>query len=526
MERLSMPDDSLHRLDLTDVLEEHRRSHPRDLAVVDGRTRLTYPELAERVARLAGALERLGVGREDRVLWLGQNSFRMMETLLACARLGAVFCPGNWRQSAEEMAWLIGDCRPRVVIWQALDIGPRILAARKQARADTAWLVHDPEHVPDDDRLAAGDAAYEDVLRKAAAREHEWVNPDLPVLQMYTAAFAGVPAGAQISQAGVLSQALTVGAVYGVTSDYVYLNCGPLFHVGTLMVMLATFLSGGTEVFTPKADAAEICRLIEAEGCTGAFLLPPTIEKMLALNAAHRFDLTSLRVPPSGPPGLRAMATVDDNVRMHDGTFGQTEAMGLIAYHERGTRRTAGRAGRAAPTSVVRIVAPDGTEVPSGDVGEIVARGPGMMVALHDRPEITARRQRGGWHHTGDLGRREADGSLTWIGPITRFIKSAHENIYPAEVEAAIRTHPGVADVAVIGVPDPVWRQSVKAIVVPAVSLAPAAQEIIDHCRDRIASFKKPRFVEFADSLPRRGAVVDYDALDAWYGGGNYPSGA
>jgi acyl-CoA synthetase (AMP-forming)/AMP-acid ligase II len=354
MERLSMPDDSLHRLDLTDVLEEHRRSHPRDLAVVDGRTRLTYPELAERVARLAGALERLGVGREDRVLWLGQNSFRMMETLLACARLGAVFCPGNWRQSAEEMAWLIGDCRPRVVIWQALDIGPRILAARKQARADTAWLVHDPEHVPDDDRLAAGDAAYEDVLRKAAAREHEWVNPDLPVLQMYTAAFAGVPAGAQISQAGVLSQALTVGAVYGVTSDYVYLNCGPLFHVGTLMVMLATFLSGGTEVFTPKADAAEICRLIEAEGCTGAFLLPPTIEKMLALNAAHRFDLTSLRVPPSGPPGLRAMATVDDNVRMHDGTFGQTEAMGLIAYHERGTRRTAGRAGRAAPTSVVR----------------------------------------------------------------------------------------------------------------------------------------------------------------------------
>src|SRR5262249_52439406 len=149
-----------------------------------------------------------------------------------------------------------------------------------------------------------------------------------------------------------------------------------------------------------------------------------------------------LRVPATSPAQLRAMATVDSNLRMHDGTFGQTEAMGLIAYHERGTRPTAGRAGRTAPTSAVRIVAPDGSEVPAGETGEIVARGPGMMVALHGRPELTAQRQRDGWHHTGDLGRREADGSLTWIGPMTRFIKSAQENIYPAEVEAAIRTHP------------------------------------------------------------------------------------
>jgi long-chain acyl-CoA synthetase len=243
------------------------------------------------------------------------------------------------------------------------------------------------------------------------------------------------------------------------------------------------------------------------------------------VNANRRYDLTSLRVSPSMPAALREMTTVDDNLRMHDGTFGQTEAMGLVAYHERGTRPTTGRAGRSSPAAVVRIVTPDGTEVAPGQVGEIVARGPGMMTGLHERPEVTAHRQRGGWHHTGDLGRREADGSLTWVGPMTRFLKSAQENIYPAEVEAAIRRNPDVADVAVIGVPDPVWHQSVKAIVVPAEGASLDAATVIDNCRTHLASFKKPRFVEFVTALPRIGASIDYSALDAAFGGGNYPSG-
>ena len=159
--------------------------------------------------------------------------------------------------------------------------------------------------------------------------------------------------------------------------------------------------------------------------------------------------------------------------------------------------------------------------LPAGETGEIVVRGPMVMTGYHRRPELTATRSRGGWHHTGDLGRRESDGSLSFVGPMTRLIKSAAENIYPGEVEACLRTHPAVADAAVIGVPDERWGQSVKAVVVLWEAVTDAA--LIAHCRDRIASYKKPRTVEFTPSLPRRGDAVDYDALDRAYGGGGYP---
>jgi acyl-CoA synthetase (AMP-forming)/AMP-acid ligase II len=147
------------------------------------------------------------------------------------------------------------------------------------------------------------------------------------------------------------------------------------------------------------------------------------------------------------------------------------------------------------------------------------------MRGYHDRPEVNAERQAGGWHHTNDLGKREADGSITFVGPKTRLIKSAAENIYPIEVESCLARHPAVAEAAVIGVPDRRWTQSVKAIVVlkPDADPAPTAEDLIEHCRAHIASYKKPRTVEFVDSLPRDGWLVDYDALDERFGGGGYP---
>jgi long-chain acyl-CoA synthetase len=147
------------------------------------------------------------------------------------------------------------------------------------------------------------------------------------------------------------------------------------------------------------------------------------------------------------------------------------------------------------------------------------------MNGYWNRPDENARRQRGGWHHTNDLGRRETDGSMSFIGPATRMIKSAAENIYPAEVEAAIARHPAVAECAVIGVPDAEWTQSVKAVVVLNDGAVATADEIVEHCRTRIASYKKPRAIEFLEKLPRQGFSVDYDALDRQFGGGGYPGG-
>ena len=145
------------------------------------------------------------------------------------------------------------------------------------------------------------------------------------------------------------------------------------------------------------------------------------------------------------------------------------------------------------------------------------------MNGYFNRPELNEQRQAGGWHHTNDLGRVEADGSLTFIGPKTRLIKSAAENIYPTEVEGCLKTHPAVADAAVIGVPDRTWGQNVTAIVVLREGQEASAEDIIGHCRERIASYKKPKGVVFTDALPRNGFAIDYDALDASYGGGGYP---
>jgi long-chain acyl-CoA synthetase len=148
------------------------------------------------------------------------------------------------------------------------------------------------------------------------------------------------------------------------------------------------------------------------------------------------------------------------------------------------------------------------------------------MNGYWNRPEENAQRARGGWHHTNDLGRREVDGSITFVGPKTRMIKSAAENIYPVEVEQCIATHDAVAECAVIGVPDERWVQSVKAIVVLLDGATATPEELVRHCRSLIASYKKPRTIEFVDALPRSGWAVDYDALDARFGGGNYPGGS
>jgi long-chain acyl-CoA synthetase len=304
--------------------------------------------------------------------------------------------------------------------------------------------------------------------------------------------------------------------------DSRYLSCGPLFHIATLVMMLATFAAHGTNVFVPRVRAEEICRVVERERCTGAYVLGPTAQEIAVLNHDGRFDLSSLRVN-TGNAAFDAMtASRPSRWSARPGGYGQTECGGLLTYRPIGPPAV-GTHGRPGPRVALRIVDPDGHDVPSGAVGEIVARAPGVMLGYWNRPELDRARRAGGWHHTTDLGRIEPDGSLTFVGSMTRLIKSASENVYPAEVEACIATHPAVADVAVIGVPDDRWEQSVRAVVVAAPGAHLTEADVIEHCRARIASYKKPRSVRFVDEIPRLGKVVDYERLDAEHGGGAYP---
>jgi len=505
--------DPLHALTLGDVLREHRRSHGSRTAAVCGEVRLSYADLDARVNRLANALVAAGFREGDRLLWLGQNCHRLLECLLAAAKLGGMFCPANWRQSPEEMAFVIGDLAPHTVVWQDTEIGATVRAARAAAGKGAVWLRHDD----------TGTDSYEGFCATGTPEDPDVpVDPSRAVLLMYTAAFEGRPNAAMLSHTALVTQSLVMANVQRVDADYVFCNSGPLFHIATFMTTLATFQMAGTNVFTRRVDPEELCRLIETERCTGAFLLPPTIERIIELNRDGRYDLRSLRTF-GGRPEWERMVSVDDSPwGRRPAGYGQTEVTGMLTLNCIGPPG-AGTHGRASPAVQIRIVDPDGNDVPDGETGEIVARGPTVMNGYWNRPELNANRQRGGWHHTNDLGRREPDGTISFVGPKTRIIKSAAENIYPAEVEACIRSHPAVADAAVIGVPDPVWTQNVKAIVVLREGASATAEDIIEHCRARIASYKKPKTVEFVDAIPRKGLAVDYDALDARFGGGGYP---
>ncbi|HEY8218087.1 MAG TPA: AMP-binding protein [Acidimicrobiia bacterium] len=509
--------DTIHTLTLGDLLREHRRSRPNATALVDGPVRLTYPELDDRVNRLAHALATADIGAGDRVLWLGQNSFRVVELLLAAAKLGAMLCPANWRQTPEELAFVVDDFDPRVVVWQEEEVGDATRAARALASSSARWLCHD---TTDDDP-----DGYEAFLAGGRAADHDdAVDPACSVLVVYTAAFSGRPNGAMLSHTACIDQGLVYGHFTATSADDVYLNSGPLFHLGTLMHTLATLVFGGTNVFLRRADGAELCRIIEAERCTGAFLVGPIFEQVLETNARGTYDLSSLRTASVGAE-WDAMTSRDPSVwAAAPGGYGQTEAVGFMTFACLG-RGGIGAHGRTTPLLQVRIVDEDGADVPDGEIGELVGRGPTVMNGYWNRPEENERRARAGWHHTNDLGRREADGTVTFVGPKGRMIKSAAENVYPVEIERCLTAHDAVAEAAVIGVPDDRWVQSVKAIVVVRDGARVTREELVEHCRARIASYKKPRSIEFVDELPRQGFLVDYDELDARFGGGNYPGG-
>ncbi|MFC5831088.1 AMP-binding protein [Nonomuraea insulae] len=494
----------IHSLSLSDVLADHARSRPQVTAVVDGEVRLTYPELDARVTRLASALQGLGVSGGDRVVWLGQNAHAVLELLLACSRLGAVFCPANWRQAADELRFVVNDLTPAVVVWEPSEA---TTAVRDESAASARWV-------------RAGEE-YERLVEGAAAREFPQVDDGEPVLALYTAAFAGRPGAALLSSAALVAHATSLLVVRQMEPGFTFLNNGPLFHVGTMMFCLATFQIGGTNVFTPAFDPEEACRLIDAERVTQAFLFGPMIDAVAKANADGKYDLSSLRFVAHSAE-WDGMITVDDSpwCRSKMGGYGQTEVGGMLTFlglAEGG----AGFAGRPSPLVQIRILAPGGSEVPAGEVGEICARGKTLFSGYFARPDLNAEKSAYGWHHTGDLGRREPDGTITFIGPKLRMIKSGAENVYPAEVERALKSHPAVADAAVIGIPDPDWHQAVKAIVTLRAQATEA--DLLEHVRTLLASYKKPKRITFVDEIPKRGFTPDYDALDETHGGGNYP---
>lgn len=524
---------SITALTLADAMEENARNHPGKAATICADVAHTFGELRDRVHQLAGALATLGVGPGDRVLWLGQNCHRVLECLLACSHLGASFCPANWRQSPDEMAFVIDDLRPAVIVWQHAEIGTTVASARAAADHHATWIRHDgpgddeesPATDGTDGPTAAGpnDPFYEDLLVGAPPPPAAAGEPDAAVAVLYTAAFDGRPNGALLTNANFIAQSVMIAMLQDLGEDTVYLACGPLFHIATLFVLVPTFHFGGTTVFVARPDTEAICLAVERHRCTATFILPPTIVDVIAWNEGRGHDLSSLRTA-FDLPGWRPMTSPDPSKwGARPAGYGQTEVMGLATFAAFGGRSGDFATGRPSPLVQLRLVDESEQEVEPGSVGEIAVRGITVGAGYWNRPELNAHRSRFGWWHTGDLGRRNGDGTVTFVGPKQRMIKSASENVYPVEVELCLESHPHIREAAIIGVPDERWGQTVRALVVADAGANLDAETVIAFARPRIAGYKRPRSVVFVDAIPRKAGSKDYDELDRVYGGGGYP---
>jgi long-chain acyl-CoA synthetase len=495
-----------------DVLREHRRSRPHMIAAIDGGHSFTFTELDQRVNRLVSSLRKRGIGRGDRLLWLGQNSFKVLELLLAAAKMGATLCPANWRMTVNEIRRTVDDFDPKVVFWQEAETGEVHRKSRLGWSEGRLWIQHDGAEID----------CFNDLIDEGEDEDPDLVIPsDTPLLAIYTSAFTGRPGAAMLSHNSLLLQALINARGQAVDEDTRYMVSGPMFHIGVLMGGLATFVCGGTSVFVARPDAAEMARLIAEHKVTHAFVPQPLVARMAETALAEKLDVSSLFattdlsdwdhplvLPPHAP------------ARRNRKNYGQTEISGTVIAGWMGGEG----AGRPNPVTQVKLLDDAGNEVAPGAVGEISVRGPMVMNGYYNRPEENARRTRDGWHRTNDLGRRLTDGSLVFVGPKTTMIKTGIENVYPTEVETCIRQLEQVAEVCVIGVPDPVWDQNVKAVVVLKPGAELTAEAVIEQCRANIASYKKPKIVTFVDSLPKTGSgQIDRDAVDATHGGGGYP---
>ncbi|WP_329522018.1 AMP-binding protein [Spirillospora sp. NBC_01491] len=497
--------DRLHAFTLADMVREQARTLGPATAVVDGADRLSFAAMDRASNRWAHRLADRGVGAGDRVAWLGPGDARTLHALFAAAKLGAVLVPLNLRNTAAETAWALRAAGPAVVL---------TTTAHLPLTAGVDGLTVVDVEAPDEARAleAAPDGDIDPGADSDGGHDDE-----RPVLGVFTGAFSGRPRLALVTHRAIVTQSLVIAAYRLVEPGATrYLASGPMFHVGVHLKLLATYLFGGRAVLAPAADAETLCRLVQDERVTSALLFTPTIDRMAEVNAGGRFDLSSLRDVPAQPSGDGAAWYAMTGCPRPDGPgttgYGQTETYAMATFEARGPAGD-GAFGRPSPVAVVRIEGPGGAEAAAGEAGEITVRGPQVMAGYADAPPPAGR------HRTGDLGIRHPDGTLDFLGPIQEVIKTGMENVYPAEVEIALKRHPAVADACVFGVPDPRWGQSVRA----AVELTGGAEcdpaDLIEHTRRHIASYKKPRSVAIAARLPRTaGGGLDRAAIREKWG--------
>ena len=467
------------------------RDRPAWYEVEDGRT-LTFEQFKDKVDRLAAGLQSVGLQKGDRIGVLAQNSLEFFLLYGAASALGAIVLPINWRLSAEEVAFNLNDCEPQVVFSDE-----SLSGTIEQIKAG---LYSVKEYY----NLGPGGpfTPFDSLMEKGNDFERAEVAWDDGFVIIHTAAVAGRPRGALLSHGNVLCADMHFALFFGVGPEDVHLNLLPLFHVGGLFMATTAFHFGALNVNMRKFDAAQAAKLIEEKKVTFMMVFAPILASILDEHEKTGADISSVQAVT----GLDTPETIERYQKLTGGKFycmyGQTETSCLAtfaAYDER-----PGSAGRPLPLAEVRLVDEYDRPVEVGQVGEITMRGPMVFKGYWNLPEDNDYTFREGWHHTGDLGRFDEDGFLWYAGRKAEkeLIKPGGENVYPAEVEKAILQHPAIERVVVFGVPDPKWKEAIKAVCQLKEGATLEAQELIDFVGERIARYKKPKYVEFVIEIP------------------------
>jgi long-chain acyl-CoA synthetase len=451
------------------------------------------------VRRVAGALCSSGVGHGDRVAFLARNSPEHFVTLFACAWVGAVFVPVNWRLHPDEVVEILEDC------------GARVLLVADELHADLAA-------VPAGCRVVrvggTGPDAYDEWLRAATPNEGgPAAEPDDLALLMYTSGTTGLPKGVMLSHANICGAAANAG-VWGLGPDATALVCMPLFHMsGTSWGLVALFRGSGL-VLLRDPEPAAVLAAIGGDGVTHALLVPALIAMLLAHPTCATTDFSTLDLVLYGGSPISVELLTAGMERFgcrFRQLYGLTESTGLATalapedhVAEGAGERLLRSVGRPSPAVELRVVAPEtGRPVPIGQVGEIWLRGDNVMRGYWGNQEATDDTVRDGWLRTGDAAYLDEEGYVFLHDRVKDMIVSGGENVYPAEAERVLRQHPAVADLAVIGVPDERWGETPKAIVVPVPGTAVTEAELLGFVRDRLAHYKCPTSVDLVGDLPR-----------------------
>jgi fatty-acyl-CoA synthase len=458
--------------------------------VFDGVSR-THAELHDRAGRLASAFTGAGVEAGDRVALLLHNGFEFAEAMLACHRIGACAVPINFRLTADEINYILDDSRAVALVAGSRPDG-------------LARLPFELEVGPAYD----GAIARREPAKQADVREHD------AALLCYTSGTTGRPKGAILSHANLVASTLSWIYEMRAGEDDVWLSGQPLFHIGGINGMLPFLALGGTSIVLPTTgfDAVAAIRLIEERSVTMCIFVPTQWDALCASRAIAGMDGQRLRVAMWGasPASLSTLESMARTFPSADivSAYGQTEMSGattLLKGHDATRKR--GSVGCPMLNVELRVVDDHLEDVEPGAVGEIVYRGPMVMQGYLGLADATEEAFAGGWFHSGDLATSDEDGYLWLVDRKKDLIVSGGENVYPAEIERVLLEHPAVADVAVVGVAHPRWVESPVAVVVAAQGeTQPTGTELIAHCRERLAGYKKPSAVYFVDHLPRNAA--------------------